>query len=339
MSVSEYSDLLLPFGQLPDGRLVTPDVVERGAACGCACPQCEAPLVAKKGDVLRHHFAHAAEGCGMGALETALHKMAKQIIVDAGRLWLPQIAAVFNKGGFFRQEVIQKETWYSGEAVSEVRIGDVQPDVVITGEGRPVHVEIFVAHAVDAEKRKKLRAAELDTIEIDLARYPRSFAMGPLIDFVLQHAPRFWLCSLAHTQVMDRFDHEWQQFQHDLAEKWRRNREAEERRERAAREWREFHELREAEFERREEERRAVRPTTDSFFSETSAVIEQAPINRVPHPYPNDPWLSVGRMRPAGGNLVKPMAGAFCGRCCRQEFHPLEIGWSCSTCYPLETVA
>lgn len=34
--------------------------VERGAACGCRCPECNSPLIAKQGDEKEWHFAHEA---------------------------------------------------------------------------------------------------------------------------------------------------------------------------------------------------------------------------------------------------------------------------------------
>lgn len=76
----------LAFG-LRDGVQVSITDVERGAACGCVCPACGAPLIAHKGDILVHHFAHAGagEGCGVGA-ETNAHLWAKQELASA--LWI-----------------------------------------------------------------------------------------------------------------------------------------------------------------------------------------------------------------------------------------------------------
>lgn len=38
--------------------IVNIEDVERGKECGCTCPACEKPLVAKKGPKKMHHFAH-----------------------------------------------------------------------------------------------------------------------------------------------------------------------------------------------------------------------------------------------------------------------------------------
>ena len=47
-----------------DGRLLHIDDVPSGLACDCICPGCSRPLVAKKGRLQAHHFAHHAQPVG-----------------------------------------------------------------------------------------------------------------------------------------------------------------------------------------------------------------------------------------------------------------------------------
>src|SRR3546814_13982116 len=71
----------VPFG-FKDGRMWAPSQVSPGARCGCHCPGCEAPLVAKAVHSRRRrpHFAHlAGADCERGR-ETAIHMMAKQVL-------------------------------------------------------------------------------------------------------------------------------------------------------------------------------------------------------------------------------------------------------------------
>ena len=68
---------------LHSGDLVHITEVERGLACGCICPCCENQLIARKGPIVAHHFAHAGENCEGGA-ETALHLAAKEILSQSG---------------------------------------------------------------------------------------------------------------------------------------------------------------------------------------------------------------------------------------------------------------
>ena len=55
---------------------------KRGSECGCFCLNCGEPLLARKGQEVRHHFAHFSYGgCGGGGPESALHKAAKTALV------------------------------------------------------------------------------------------------------------------------------------------------------------------------------------------------------------------------------------------------------------------
>ena len=65
-----------------DGKLIHVDSVSTGLACKCFCPHCKSELVAKNGGNRKvHHFAHANGSDCVGAIESALHKMAKDILV------------------------------------------------------------------------------------------------------------------------------------------------------------------------------------------------------------------------------------------------------------------
>src|SRR5690606_10040968 len=85
----------LVYGEAVDGKLVHIRTVERGLKCGCICPGCKKPLVAKtKADKVVPHFAHHGPACG-GGPETALHKLAKQIIAENLRLVVPERVASY----------------------------------------------------------------------------------------------------------------------------------------------------------------------------------------------------------------------------------------------------
>ena len=64
----------VPFAVGPSGDTVVVRQVERGSACGCTCPECGAPVLARKGRKVRWHFAHreASRCTGESALHAAL---------------------------------------------------------------------------------------------------------------------------------------------------------------------------------------------------------------------------------------------------------------------------
>ena len=84
----------LVFGERPDGSIAHISEVPRGTQCNCKCPDCGAPLVARKGDVKDHHFGHHNSGnerpCRTGP-ETALHKFAKEVLARRLHLFLPTL--------------------------------------------------------------------------------------------------------------------------------------------------------------------------------------------------------------------------------------------------------
>ena len=82
----EAGSLLQSFAIAKDGRIVSVDEVERGQACGCTCPCCKRPLIARQGDVRGWHFAHATGADCDGGAESALEPIAKPIQGDAARL-------------------------------------------------------------------------------------------------------------------------------------------------------------------------------------------------------------------------------------------------------------
>ena len=42
-----------------DNKLVNIKQVERGLACQCTCFECGEAVIARKGEIKEHHFAHA----------------------------------------------------------------------------------------------------------------------------------------------------------------------------------------------------------------------------------------------------------------------------------------
>ena len=81
------------------GELVFVDDVPNGNACGCFCPKCKEPLMARNGGKKnQHHFAHSPESNCQGSYETTLHLLAKEIIKEEKKMVLPEYEkrCVFN---------------------------------------------------------------------------------------------------------------------------------------------------------------------------------------------------------------------------------------------------
>ncbi|MCF7995276.1 MAG: hypothetical protein K9L88_10600 [Chromatiaceae bacterium] len=76
----------MAYGKGTDGAPVHIRDSANGLSCGCQCIECGSPLVAKQGNVLDWHFAHAVESaCGGYSPETILHYRAKHLFAEMAR--------------------------------------------------------------------------------------------------------------------------------------------------------------------------------------------------------------------------------------------------------------
>ena len=188
-SFSDWASQLV-YGKRADGEVVHVSQVPSGLACGCVCPACEAPLVARKGEVLRHHFAHRGlDAACRYALETNLHAMAKEVLARERRLVL--FDQVVELGGFQKVAFEGREMTFDAVRL-ERRIGHIVPDVVLTVGERELLVEVFVTHRCDAKKIEKIRAAGLPTLEIDLSKC-RGLSPEEVELELVETAPRSWI--------------------------------------------------------------------------------------------------------------------------------------------------
>jgi hypothetical protein len=182
----------LIYGQRADGTQAHISEVANGLACGCICPACEQPLIARQGKKLIAHFAHAAEngGCGTGA-ETNAHIWAKEVLARTRYILLPEVAA-YDGDKSYRAYGARKFRFASARL--ERKLGNIVPDVILTtAKGQELLVEALVTHACDEEKIAKLRALELATIEVDLSAYRTSQDRAAIEAALIETAPREWL--------------------------------------------------------------------------------------------------------------------------------------------------
>jgi hypothetical protein len=155
------------------GEIVSIQNVNSGLDCYCKCICCGFDLVAKKGNIKEHHFAHHNRDDCIHAGETAAHFMAKDIIKKHG-VFMPRL----HKLNEFREVVdfsfIDGKLVVFDDIFIEKRFDNFVPDIIGVKDGVEYVVEIAVTHFVDSEKKQKIINAGVAAIEIDLSEFRKS---------------------------------------------------------------------------------------------------------------------------------------------------------------------
>lgn len=197
--------LKLPYA-IRDGNLICISEIppeKNGLKCGCVCPMCKEPLIAKQGKIRTHYFAHqsAALYCE-GATQSMLHMLAKKILSETKNICLPTCILQIENYGLELSDYslgsidatcpttspehsIYGPTYVPVSACGglrqirsarvENRLGGIVSDLVLeimNRNGKEVHeviVEIFVTHKVDESKKKRIEELNLPALEIDLS--------------------------------------------------------------------------------------------------------------------------------------------------------------------------
>jgi hypothetical protein len=145
-----------PYAYL-NGQIVSASEVE--ASQGFHCVSCFGPMIVKRGNRRRIHFAHKANACNVNA-ESALHIIGKECLSQFDEFTLKD-----PKTGRFR-----KITGFL--ATKEVKIGPLRVDILLDfpRSQKKLAVEIAVTHHCDENKVLEFRNMNLPAIEISLSR-------------------------------------------------------------------------------------------------------------------------------------------------------------------------
>lgn len=204
----ESQSLLQSFAMDKDGRMRSVDEVARGLACECVCPCCGEQVLARQGEVREWHFAHASGAeCEAGA-EGALHRAAKQVLLESGGMTIParrvSAAATLPDGRKATADAERPEAWVAFvSAEAEKAIGGIRPDITTMIGNWMLFVEIAVTHFVDAEKAQLIDALGVPTLEIDLADFHHErWDWERLIDAVVESSQQKRWISMLDEQLL-----------------------------------------------------------------------------------------------------------------------------------------
>ena len=220
------STLRVPYG-LRDGKMYAAREVPAGLACGCICLGCQQPLVAKNhGKKVRPHFAHHVDRACRGAFESSIHRRAKELIVDKGRLMLPawdgdetmpNPPCAPDANGQLHQGHrvdIPANMVVLTDACMEIQRVDYRPDVVAKDSDGDLLIEVRVTHAVGDQKTRNVRSDGYRMVEIDLSKITADQAEDPdLFEILVLNTAsnRIWI---SHPEAADA----WRRSREELKE-------------------------------------------------------------------------------------------------------------------------
>ncbi len=168
------NDVEIPYALDNKGNLThaSEPHLPHGMACDCTCLDCEQPLLAKKGKIRAHHFAHppatdgARRACQPSGLKTPLRLMARTLLAQMTRIELPEQAVSYNEGlRAMRAPAMLFTIEHSGLNV----VGEgIRFDAVLSGGGRKVHVKLAVNEQMSETVADELSRTGIEALEINL---------------------------------------------------------------------------------------------------------------------------------------------------------------------------
>lgn len=189
------------FGLLA-GRLVDASSVKRGLACGCVCPQCQSPLVAKQGEVYIHHFAHHnRRACDNALVASILFAARQELSESTGGITAKREAEY----GGERLSKLGREVNWQVETVAKnwpVDHDGQEPDLVVAIASHRMAILVEIASRVFPTslslhyKQHNLpcMVISLNAVLTQLVDYQKSISLETLNRLLLREPScRYWL--------------------------------------------------------------------------------------------------------------------------------------------------
>ena len=183
-------DSLIPFGfETESGQLVDVGSVKRGNACGCICPSCKTPLVARHGDEKEWHFAHRSQKvhnetrkeCEY-SFAVSVRLMIRQLSNDGLKFRTPRLECslpAFSEYSYDSADFSYLVTEESLLTLNKVQVGadfcGVTVDVLGFVEGVPFVVFVTYKERVLPSELKSPSITKCGVVELNVNAVPRLF--------------------------------------------------------------------------------------------------------------------------------------------------------------------
>lgn len=182
-------NIKLAWGEQEDGAIVHISEAGRGLTCKCKCPGCGAPLIAYKKGKAPHFGHYRGKACRI-AYETAIHKLAKQILERERRIKVPAVEAhvgSLSEQRYQEMEIELDEVWL------EHFMDGMRPDLYARKGTRHIAIEVAVTHRCGDDKLALIRDRQTPTVEIYIGHLRRDAGEEAVGAEITSLAPRVWL--------------------------------------------------------------------------------------------------------------------------------------------------
>lgn len=180
-SCSMKAGLTIPFAVSPLGRLVAARDLPKHAKGPFRCAACRSPVILKQGEVKAWYFSHRpGSDCAKG-FETALHMLAKQILLEHRHLCAPALVCL-DEGALEEGIMVCDEHVIHWAAAGEAEkwMDGIRPDFVAECGDQLLIVEVVVTHEPDGNKLAQLDRLAIPALEIDLSDVARDVTIDAL---------------------------------------------------------------------------------------------------------------------------------------------------------------
>ena len=173
--------------------------VKSGLQSDAFCVVCNSQLIAKKGDIKTHHFAHINGTECKYWKETFIHLAVKRYFTEVNEFILPAY--------YVDKELVQSRFAFKfTECIVENRLGSIVPDIcLVASNGTKLIVEVAVTHFCDERKIQKIRELDISCIEIDFSafKYYRSIIYSDIENHIKSMAA-VWIFNKKITPIHDK---------------------------------------------------------------------------------------------------------------------------------------
>ena len=178
--------LTIPFALNALGHVVAARDLPKQARGPFRCAACQRSVILKQGEVRTWHFSHLPGSDCTKGFETALHLLAKQILVEHRHLRAPSLVSV-DESSLKKNITLCNEHVIHWTAAGEAEkwMDGIRPDFVANCGEHLLIVEVVVTHEPDDNKLAQLDRLAIPALEIDLSDVARDATIDTLTHRIL----------------------------------------------------------------------------------------------------------------------------------------------------------